>query len=130
MNYLVSDFIIRIKNASLARRREAVLPYSRINKGIGEALLKEKLLESFKEDAVEGKKVLIAVLKYRRRQPVLTNVSIVSKPSLRVYFRKTDMRALEQKRQGIVILSTSKGIMTGKEAEQKGVGGELLFEIW
>lgn len=130
MNYQVADFIIRIKNASLARRRETVLPYSNINRGIGEVLLKEKLLESFKEDTVDGKKVFIAVLKYQRRQPVLTNVTIVSKPSLRVYSKKTEVRPLERKRQGIIILSTSKGIMTGKEAEQKGVGGELLFEIW
>ena len=130
MNYNVSDFIIRIKNATLARRKEVVLPFSNINKEIGKVLVKEGFLESIKEESEKGRKSLKAVVRYEKRIPVLTNVIIISKPSLRVYEPVKQVGAIERKGKKIVIMSTSKGILTGTEARKKGVGGEILFTIW
>ena len=77
MNHLVSDFIIRIKNSAKANRKEVILPYSKINREIGKVLVKEGFLESIKEEAVENKKQLKAVIKYEKRIPVLTNVVVI-----------------------------------------------------
>lgn len=130
MNYLVADFMLRIKNAYLARRKEVVMPYSNINKEIGKVLVKLGFISSIKETA-DGKKRSLAVeLRYVRRKPVVTDVKIVSKPSLRIYVDKLRL-AREMRRDAMTtIVSTSAGVMTGEDAKKKGVGGELLFKIW
>ncbi len=73
MNHLVSDFIIRVKNSAIAKRKEVVLPYSKINKEIGRVLVKEGFLENIKEEEVEGKKQLRAVIRYQNRIPESQN---------------------------------------------------------
>jgi small subunit ribosomal protein S8 len=130
MNYLVADFIIRIKNASLARRKQVIMPYSNINKAIAKTLVKAGLLADIKESEVDGKKKLIAGLRYENRRPVVSDVVIVSKPSLRVYVNATKVREQAGKDAMTSVFSTNAGVMTGKEAAKKGVGGELLFRVW
>lgn len=129
MNYVVADFLIRIKNASAARRKEVVMPYSNINKAIAKVLIKEGFLADVKEVEADGHKVLKVGIRYARRKPVVTEVEIISKPSLRRYSGKRAI-SLEERRDALMtVLSTSQGIMTGKEAMKKGIGGELLFKI-
>lgn len=130
MNHSVSDFIIRIKNASMAQRREVMLPYSKINKEIGKVLQSEGFLEEVKEIKDGTKKSIQVLIKYEKRKPVLNDLKVVSKPSLRVYNAYKDVFKLERRGKHKVILSTSKGVMSGNEARKKGVGGEVLFEIW
>ena len=130
MNYLVADFIIRIKNSALSKRKEVSLPFSNINKEIGKVLLKEGFLESIKEHSQKGKKSLIAVIRYERRIPVLTDVDIISKPSLRVYLPAKRILEIGRRGRKRVIVSTSQGVMTAMEANKKGLGGEILFAIW
>lgn len=130
MNHIVSDFIIRIKNASRAHQKTVLLPYSKINKAIGNVMVAQGFLQDIKEEEQEGKKVLVGTVAYARRKPTLTDVEIISKPSLRVYTRVKHIEPMEQKGHIVSIISTSKGVMTGKEAAEKGVGGELLFRIW
>ncbi len=127
---VVSDFIIRIKNAAMANRRELTLPFSKINKNVGKLLVKEGFLEDLKEEKEKDRKFLRAVLKYERRIPSFSNVLVVSKPSLRVYKSAKSIEGIQRRGRHTVVLSTSLGIMTGKEAQKKGVGGEILFEIW
>ncbi len=129
MNYQIGDFIIRLKNAAKAHKKGVVADYSNINKAIGKVLIKEGFLHDIKEETVEGKKVLLATLRYQKRKPVITDVRVVSKPSLRVYEGSKNIFKY-QGRETTVILSTNSGILTGKEAIKKGVGGELLFKIW
>ncbi|MCL6096262.1 MAG: 30S ribosomal protein S8 [Patescibacteria group bacterium] len=130
MNHNVSDFIIRIKNAALAKRKEVILPFSNINKEIGRVLVREGFLENIKEENVGNKKSLKAVVKYEKRLPVLTDVIIISKPSLRVYEPARRIGNIQRKGKKIVIISTSLGVMTGNDALKKGIGGEILFTIW
>lgn len=130
MNHSVSDFLIRIKNASLARRREVVLPYSNINKEIGKVLQKEGFLEEVKEIKDGSLRSLRVVIAYEKRNPVFSDVIIVSKPSLRVYKPSKAINKIERRGRHKVVLSTSQGIMSGYDAKKKGVGGEILFEIW
>ena len=129
MNYIVGDFVIQLKNASLARKKEIVTPYSNLNKAIGKVLVKEGFLDSVKDETVDGHKALSVTLRYQRRRPTITDVKLVSRPSLRAYVGSDEI-AQKQGREAIAILSTNAGVLTGKEAIKKGVGGELLFKIW
>lgn len=128
--YHVADFILRIKNAYLARRKEVIMPYSNINLAIAKVLVKNGYLSEIKEDEIDGKRNLRATLRYVRRKPVISDVKIISKPSLRVYVDNKGLAKENKKDALTAILSTSSGVMTGKEAREKGVGGELLFKIW
>lgn len=130
MNYQIADFIIRIKNAVMARRQRVALPYSKKTLAIGKVLQKEGFLKDIQEETMNRKKALVANFIYRKRDLPLSNVLIVSKPSLRVYIGATDIAEREKKELHTLILSTSKGIMSGKEAKKLEIGGELLFEIW
>ena len=129
MGYQVSNFIIGIKNAAAARRKTAVLPYSKMNKNIGAILVKEGFLENIKEETTGSKKALVATLKYDRRIPVLSGVKIISKPSLRVYVPAKNIFKIASGRDSKVILSTNKGIMTANKARKEKLGGEVLFSI-
>lgn len=130
MNHSVSDLLIRIKNAALANRRQVVLPYSKINKEIGKVLQKEGFLEEVKESKDGNKKILSAVIRYEKRSPVLNDLIVISKPSLRVYTTSKTILGLERRGKHKVVISTSQGVMSGFDAKKKNLGGELLFEIW
>lgn len=130
MNYTIGDFVIRIKNAVRANRKVVVAPATKTTRGIGKLLVKEGFLAGMKEVEQDGKKVLSAEVVYDKRTPVFTGVRIISKPSLRVYATVAELEKVERRGLGSVVVSTSAGIMTGKEALKKGLGGELLFEIW
>jgi small subunit ribosomal protein S8 len=130
MNYLVADFVIRLKNAALARRRDVELPYSKLNKAIGDVLVKQHFLENIKVEEKDNKKTLVAKMAVEKRLTVFTDVTIISKPSLRVYASAKDATELMGRGLGMTVVSTSHGVMTGKEAYKKGVGGEVLFKIW
>lgn len=129
MNYTIGDYIIQLKNAALARKKEVVMPYANIKLAVSKVLIKEGFLASVKEEEIDGKRMLVIELRYARRRPALTDVVLVSKPSLRVYI-PSDEVGRKQGRNAIAILSTNAGIVTGKEAIKKGVGGELLFKVW
>lgn len=130
MNDHVVDFVIRLKNAALARRREVVMPYSKLIESIANVLLSEKYLSDVKRETLEGKHVLRVKLGYTRRTPALTDVLILSKPSVRVYASADEIAQQRGKGIGTVVISTSAGILTGKESQKRKVGGELLFRIW
>lgn len=129
MNYSVGDFVIQLKNAALARKKEITTPYANIKRDIAKALIKEGFLDSVKEEIVDDKKVLVVNLRYQRRKPVITDVALVSKPSLRVYIGADEIGS-KQGRSSIAVLSTNNGVLTGREAMKKRAGGELLFKIW
>lgn len=130
MNYLVADFIIRIKNSAISKRKEVVLPFSNINKEIGKVLVKEGFLENITEENKNQKKMLKATIRYEKRIPVLTDVIVISKPSLRIYEPAKRLNEIKKRGRRKVVLSTSKGVMTAEEAQKKGVGGEILFAVW
>ncbi|MDP2637931.1 MAG: 30S ribosomal protein S8 [Candidatus Levybacteria bacterium] len=130
MNYRVSDLIIRIKNAARAKRRAVVLENLKINKAICKVLVSEGFLEHVDSEERDGKKVLVAKVRYEKRNPVLTDVLVVSKPSLRIYATAAGIPNIQRRGRHTIIMSTNKGIMTGREAAKKNMGGEVLFRIW
>ncbi len=130
MNHKISDLIIRIKNAALARRKEVVLPFSKVNVEIAKVLVKQGYLLNVKEVEQDSKKSIKATVRYEKRLPVITDVTVISKPSLRVYGSAKKIIEIEKRGKKTVIISTSSGVMIGKEAIKKKIGGEILFSIW
>lgn len=124
------DLIIRLKNSARAQRREFVMPFSKLNFEIGKAMVKQGFLEDVKREDLEGKKMMRIKIAFDRRTSKFSDVSIISKPSLRKYVGKEEIKDLERRGRRILFISTSQGIMTGGEAQKKNLGGEVLFAIW
>lgn len=128
MNYAVADFIIQIKNAYLANRKVISTRFSKLNFAIANLLVKNRMLSEVKEETVDGKKMITATLRYVRRRPVITDVAIISKPSLRVYIGLSELYKLKRE-ESLSVISTSKGVMTGEDALKEKIGGEHLFKL-
>ena len=126
----VADMLTRIRNAIHARHQKVDIPASQLKLEIARILKEEGYIASFKPADEDGHKVLRLYLKYdTNNAAVITTLHRVSRPGCRVYVRRTEIpRVLGG--MGINILTTPRGVMTGKQARKEGVGGELLCEIW
>lgn len=125
----IADMLTRIRNASLVRKPTTTVPYSKMKEKIAKILVSEGFLAGVKVEGKAPHRQLVISLKYHQSQPAITHIKRISKPGLRQYLRKGQLYPLLSGR-GIRILSTSQGIMTDKQARKKGVGGEVLCEVW
>lgn len=126
----IADLLTRIRNANIQKHESVEIPASNLKKAIVQILLDEGYIKSFTvtEDGKQG--VIKVVLKYTEdKAPVITGLRRVSKPGLRIY---SDVENLPKvmKGLGIAIISTSKGVMTDRQARKENVGGEVLAYIW
>jgi small subunit ribosomal protein S8 len=125
----IADMLTRIRNGSRARHTDVLIPASRTKLAIAEILRDEGFIEQFDEVKDGAHPELRIKLKYVGKVPVISGLKRVSKPGLRVYATKTDIpRVLGGL--GVVIVSTSHGIMTGARARQAQLGGEVLAYVW
>ncbi len=126
----VADFLTRIRNAMRARHQKLDAPASKLKMEIARILKEEGYIANYKPTEEDGMKVLRVYLKYdAANQSVIRDLKRISKPGCRVYQGKDDIRRV-QGGLGIAILTTPKGVMTGRQARREGVGGELLCEVW
>ena len=126
----IADLLTRICNASSAKHETVDIPASNMKKAIMQILVDEGYVKSFTviEDGKQG--MIRATLKYGEgKTPVITGLRRVSKPGLRIYSSVEDMPKV-LKGLGIAIVSTSKGVMTDRQARKENVGGEILAFIW
>ena len=126
----IADLLTRIRNASSAKHEAVDIPASNMKKAIMQILVDEGYVKSFTviEDGKQG--MIRATLKYGEgKTPVITGLRRVSKPGLRIYSSVEDMPKV-LKGLGIAIVSTSKGVMTDRQARKENVGGEILAFIW
>jgi len=128
----IADMITRIRNAVSARHKRVDVPASRFKAEIARILEKEGYIQGFKlvepQDAPQA--VIRIALKYGPRgEAVITGLERVSRPGRRVYFSRDDVPAV-MGGLGTNILTTSRGVMTGREAVKHGVGGEVLCNVW
>ena len=126
----IADMLTRIRNANDQRHATVDIPASNMKKAIAKILLDEGYVKAvdYIDDDTQG--VIRITLKYaEKKQKVLTGLKRVSKPGLRIYASKEELPQV-LKGLGIAIISTSKGIMTDKEARRQNVGGEVLAFIW
>ena len=126
----IADMLTRIRNALVAKHDSVDVPASNMKLAIAEILLNEGYIKSYTVNDEGVEKMMNIVLKYGpNRQRVITGLKRVSKPGLRVYARKDKLPKVLNGL-GIAIISTSRGIMTDREARKQGVGGEVLAYIW
>lgn len=119
------DLFTRIRNIAMAGKTEVVVPHSKLKEAISDVLKKEGYLSEVKK----VKRELILTLATKRRQPKITGIKNVSRPGMRIYRKKTLLpRPLGGA--GISVVSTPLGVMSNREAWKKGVGGEVLGEVW
>ena len=129
----IADMLTRLRNANQAYHESTSMPYSKIKQGIADILQQEGYISSYKvEEPKEGTvgKTLIVDLKFGpSRERSIAGVRRISKPGLRVYAKSTNLPKVLGGL-GIAIISTSTGLLTDRQAKQKGVGGEVLAYVW
>ena len=126
----VADFLARIRNGIRARQQKVDVPASKLKLELARILKEEGFISNFKATEEEGRKVLRVYLKYgSNNEAAISRLQRVSSPGCRVYVGHNEIpRVLGG--MGINILTTPRGVMTGREARKQGVGGELLCEIY
>ena|SRR6476620_557355 len=130
-NDTIANMITSIRNANLEKTKTVQVPATNITKNIGRILLQEGFIQNFREHQENKNSFLTLTLKYqgRKKKPYITTLRRISKPGLRMYSNHKEIpRVLGG--MGIVILSTSQGIMTDREAREKQIGGEILCYVW
>jgi len=124
----IADMLTRIRNAIMVRREEVVIPKSKMKAEIAKILVKEGYVETV-EEIDDGKTLKLVFKMTDGKQKVIQGLRRISKPGLRVYSESKDLPKVLSGL-GIAIISTSKGLMTDKEAREKKLGGEVLAYVW
>ena len=125
----IADFLTRLRNASRSHRSDVAVPYSRMKEQIARILKQEGYITDFEVDNTATPAVLKLTMKFVKRAPALTGVNRVSRPGLRKYVGSKEVpRVLGG--MGVAIISSSRGLLTGRDAKRENVGGELLAVIW
>jgi small subunit ribosomal protein S8 len=130
VNDPVGDMLTRIRNANLAYKRELYLPVSRTNERILDILKNEGYIASFEREGEGVQQGFKVELKYGKdRERTITGLKRISKPGRRVYVNRDEVPRV-MGGLGIAIISTSQGVMTGRDASRKRIGGEVLAHVW
>src|ERR1041385_8364672 len=126
----VADFLTRVRNAIGARHQKVDIPASKLKLEIARILKEEGYITNFKATEEEGKKILRVYLKYgANNEAAISEINRISRPGCRVYVGRNEINRVLGGL-GINILTTPKGVMTGRQARKEGVGGEVLCDIW
>ena len=131
VNDTIADTLTRIRNGVLAKHQIVQVPYSNIVKDLLKVLKTEGFVEDFVTTKDNFRSFLLISLKYKGKTkiPIIKSLRRISKPGLRVYTKHKDLPKVLGGI-GIAIISTSRGIMTDKQARHKGIGGEILCYVW
>lgn len=125
----IADMLIRIKNALLARHQQVEMPYSKIKGAIAQILVDNQYLDAVEVVKQQPQAKMVIKLGYQDKWPKITGIKRLSKPGRRLYVSVGRVPAALNG-YGITIVSTSKGLLTDKQARKQNVGGELLCQIW
>jgi small subunit ribosomal protein S8 len=125
----IADFLTRLRNAASSHRSDVAVPYSKIKEEIARILKDEGYIADYQVDHSSRPALIKVTMKFVNRTPSLTGLKRVSKPGLRKYVAADEMpRVLGG--MGTAIVSSSRGILTGRQAKRENVGGELLAIVW
>lgn len=126
----IADMLTRIRNANTSKHKTVDIPASNVKRAIAEILFKEGYIKAFEEISNENQGIIRISIKYDEKgNRVIAGLKRISKPGLRVYANKDELPKVLNGL-GTALISTSKGIMTDKEARVQGIGGEVLAYIW
>lgn len=125
----ISDMLTRIRNAQAVSNETVLVPFSNLKLNLAKILEKEGLISKVNVQGRKISKIIEIKLGYKDGAPVISNIKRISKPGQRIYIKKDEIKQIRQG-YGLSIISTSKGLMTNKEARKKGLGGEVICEIY
>lgn len=133
----ISDMLTRLRNAYAARHSKVIMPMSKVKFAIAQVLVKEGFIEKAERVQSEENEIfenICITLKYDQissilQKPAIEAIRQISKQGQRIYVKKDDIHKVKNGF-GISVISTSQGVMTGKDARKKGLGGELICELW
>lgn len=125
----IANMIVQIKNAGDAGRDSITTSYSKVKENIANVLAKEGFVKNVSTKTVKGHKALELDLFIDNRNPKVKGVKRISKTSKRIYKKASELRPVKSG-YGILVVSTPKGIMSGRDARKEKLGGEVLFSIW
>ena len=125
----IADYLTRIRNAVRARHKKVDIPASGLKKEITRILVEQKFIASYTavDDSKQG--MIRIMLKYNDTRSVITGLRRISRPGIRRYHNASDLPRVNNGL-GVAVVSTSKGLMTDKQARKENVGGEVLFYVW
>jgi small subunit ribosomal protein S8 len=121
----IADMLTRIRNAQQSEKVDVTMPSSKVKVAIAKVLKDEGYIEGFDVRSVDGKSELNVGLKYYAGKPVIEKIERVSRPGLRIYRGREDIKPV-MNGLGVAIVSTSKGVMTDRKARATGIGGEVI----
>ena len=121
----IADMLTRIRNAQATEKVSVMVPASKVKSAIAQVLKDEGYIEDFAERELEGHPVIEIGLKYYAGKPVIEKIERVSRPGLRIYRGREDIKPVRNGL-GVAMVSTSRGVMTDRRARETGVGGEVL----
>ena len=126
----IGDFIVRLRNAGAVKKNSVVVPFSKLKLAIALTLKKSGYVGEITESGSDPRKNLVVELLYdENNMPKINGVKRISKPGRRLYAKAREVFPVKYGR-GLLVLSTPSGIVTDKEAREKRLGGETLFQIW
>ncbi len=126
----ISDYLTRLRNAIKAGKKSVEIPASKLKAGISDILLKNSFISEYKIVETDNKQGNIVIrLKYYNGESVILGLERVSRPGIRSYVAKDELPRV-MNGLGIAIVSTSKGLMTDKDAKKEGIGGEVICNVW
>ena len=125
----IADMLTRVRNAMAARHPKVDVPASKLKTEIARILKEEGYISNYKTQEEDGKQILRVYLKYGGTDPAIRDLARISRPGCRVYVGRAEIKRV-QGGLGLSIMTTPKGVMTGRQARREGVGGEVLCEVW
>lgn len=125
----ISDMLTRIRNAQAVLHQTVSIPFSKFKLNLAKALEKEGYIGEVLIQGRRIRKVIEIKLKYEEGKPLIRELKRISKPGQRIYLKKDKIRSVRQG-YGLSIISTSQGLINDKEARKRGLGGEVICEIW
>jgi len=125
----ITDMFNRIRNAQAVLKATVDNPFSNLKYEIAKILEKEKFVEKIEKKKKDLKRIIEITLKYTNNAPAISNIKRISKPGQRIYLPSTKIKRVRSG-YGIAIISTSKGLVTDKEARKQKLGGEVICEVW
>ncbi len=125
----ISDMLTSIRNAQAVSHQTVTIPFSILKYKIVKVLEKQGFVEKVEKKGKKVRKIIEIVLKYKNKEPIISGIRRVSKPGQRIYISVQEIRKVRGG-YGMTIISTSKGLMTNKEAKKNKLGGEVLCELW
>ncbi|MBP9668366.1 30S ribosomal protein S8 [Candidatus Saccharibacteria bacterium] len=125
----IADLLTRIRNAVAVGKNEITVPSSKMKLSVLEELKKSKYIKSYKVESAKPRDIIVVEINKAGENSVINKIERLSKPGRRVYVKSSDIPKVKNGR-GIVLVSTSQGVMTGFEARKNKIGGELLLSIY